>query len=229
MSRCHGWCFTTFKTEPEPVFDNESFLIYLVRRETCPTSGSPHPRLRVFVDRKRLPNYEKDFSDCHLEASKALLNKLRTTAKRWRFPGYGRLRTLSTNLTHLRLFWLRLKRVTLTPLELSGLYPVQEDILSSVAFQQELENSCGVWIADRRGAQDAGVRRLIDVYSKPSTSGGTGDRGAESLYSLRIRPSHSSWRYSENLERISLPGRNQGRLMLIRPIKTPQLSFGGFS
>ncbi|GBN74841.1 hypothetical protein AVEN_166003-2-1, partial [Araneus ventricosus] len=87
---------TTFKSEPEPVSTDRFSRTLCSVEEACPTSGRRHLQGFVWLWIRAAHQVRKDFSDCHLgQEAKALLNKLRTTAKELVISReYGRHRTL---------------------------------------------------------------------------------------------------------------------------------------
>ncbi|GBN60472.1 Replication-associated protein, partial [Araneus ventricosus] len=227
--RCHGWCFTTFKTDPEHVFDERVFSYLVFGREACPTSGRRHLQGFVwFVDRKRLASAKKIFPDCHLEASKGSPQQAADYCKKdGDFQEYGRLPDSQhkSNAFAAVLAAAEEGDVDAIKRDYPGLYlRYQKNILSSVAFRtRELENSCGVWICGppRRG-KDAGVRRLGDVYSKPLNKWWDGYRDEEFVLVSDIEPSHSAWLgYYLKIwsDRYPFQAEIKGASILIRPVK----------
>ncbi|GBN46473.1 Replication-associated protein [Araneus ventricosus] len=229
MSRCHGWCFTTFTLQPEPIFDERVFQYLIVGRETCPTSGRKHLQgFCWFRERKRLAGAKKIFATAHLEASKGSPEQAANYCKKdGDFTEYGQLLFVKTAGNAFKDFLNASERsdVDILKDQYPGLYVrYKTNILSSLKFRtEELKSCCGVWICGPpRCGKDASVLKLGDVYCKPLNKWWDGYKNERYVLLSDVVPDHGRWlgiflkiwcdRYAFNAE-------IKGSSMLIRPEK----------
>ncbi|GFR18562.1 replication-associated protein [Trichonephila clavata] len=229
MSRCHGWCFTEFDTEREPVFDESVHEYLIFGREIAPDTGRSHFQGYIwFKERKRFAGVKKALGNCHIEPAKGTPEQNKKyCSKDGDFKEYGRLPSIKRGGGAFKDVLVAAERGEISKIkeEYPGLYiRYKTNILSSIAFRtDELENSCGVWICGPpRCGKDASVRKLGNVYVKSLNKWWDGYKNEKYVLISDVEPDHGKWlgyflkiwsdRYAFNAE-------IKGSSMLIRPLK----------
>ncbi|AXL65897.1 replication-associated protein [Spinybacked orbweaver circular virus 1] len=200
MSRCHGWTFTVFALEPEPVFEPNLHEYLIFGRETCPTTGRSHLQGYIyFKERRRLPYLKKWIPGAHFEAAKGNPEQnQKYCSKDGDFKEYGRLPRSKSGGGAFKDVLLKAESGNIADIkeEYPGLFiRYKTNILSSVKFRvEELKSSCGVWICGPpRCGKDYAVRKLNSVYVKPLNKWWDGYNNENFVLLSDVEPPHCSW------------------------------------
>nr|QTZ83216.1 MAG: replication-associated protein [Aegithalos caudatus CRESS-DNA-virus sp.] len=200
MTRAHGWCFTSYVLEPEPVFDPSiaEYLIY--GRETCPSTNRSHLQGYIyFKERKRLPFLKTWLPTAHFEGAKGSpeQNKI-YCSKDGDFTEHGGLPRVKSGGSAFKAVLEQAQEGNIAAIkeQYPGIYiRYKTNIESSVRFRaEELNGSCGVWICGPpRCGKDASVRRLQDVYVKSLNKWWDGYRNQKYVLISDVDPDHGKW------------------------------------
>lgn len=200
MSRCHGWTFTSFATESEPVFDEGIHEYIIYGRETCPNTGRQHFQGYVyFKERRRLPYLKKWIPSGHFEAAKGTPEQNKVyCSKDGDFKEYGRLPRSKSGGSAFKDVLTKAEHGDIAGIkeEYPGIFlRYKTNIISCVTFRtEELTNSCGVWICGPpRCGKDLGVRKLGNVFNKSLNKWWDGYNNQPNVLLSDIEPDHGKW------------------------------------
>lgn len=229
MSRQKGWCFTSFDIQNEPVFRQEVYEFLIFGRETCPSTSREHWQGFVYLKkRNRFAAVKKYIGPAHIEPSRGTPEEAAAYCRKdGNFKEFGSLprTTVGSNKFAAVLVAAENGDISTIKDHHPGIYlRYKTNILSSIKFDvEELDSSCGVWIAGPpRCGKDASVRKIGNIYNKNLNKWWDGYRNEPNVLLSDIEPSHAPWlgyflkiwtdRYPFNAE-------IKGSSMMIRPKK----------
>lgn len=229
MSRCHGWTFTSFNTESEPVFDGEIHEYLIFGRETCPNTSRRHLQGYVyFKSRRRLPFLKSWIPQAHFEAAKGSPQQNKDyCSKDGDFTEHGRLPRSKSGGSAFKDVLTKAESGDIPGIkeEYPGIFlRYKTNILSSVKFRtEELTSSCGVWICGPpRCGKDWGVKKFGNCFLKPLNKWWDGYADEPHVLLSDIEPDHGKWLgYFLKIwaDRYAFTAEVKGSTMRIRPRK----------